>query len=320
MLAGWKSDELLTSAALAPVRTTIEWAESHNFPPFSQAKMEDTRFVDLKVKVGFPYLYCHQGDCEHLVIITDIRSKHVLLQQRVSAPALEHVFASLRAEILDLTNHLRICCKSMTSSTFILPGRSIWWFCHETGVWKDTVLVTRCDIKPSLVSLNCASQDVAVNLVPRIGGEGGGEGQWQESLRAAETLAEAALHVTNDFFLSFTGWPTGATAWTRRCIRFSHTSTGSPRRSAASATSSSEGAFFFFQVEAREQTRTLNPLLSPDGSPPATGWLRATPASSATSASECCTMTNTETSWENSRPSHLWTAVPSTNAPLGTPV
>ncbi|CAG11464.1 unnamed protein product, partial [Tetraodon nigroviridis] len=57
-------------------RTTIEWAESHNFPPFSQAKMEDTRFVDLKVKVGFPYLYCHQGDCEHLVIITDIRLVH----------------------------------------------------------------------------------------------------------------------------------------------------------------------------------------------------------------------------------------------------
>ncbi|TWW58727.1 snRNA-activating protein complex subunit 3 isoform X2 [Takifugu flavidus] len=57
-------------------RTTIEWAESHNFPPFSQAKMEDTRFVDLNVKVGFPYLYCHQGDCEHLIIITDIRLAH----------------------------------------------------------------------------------------------------------------------------------------------------------------------------------------------------------------------------------------------------
>lgn len=42
--------------------------------------MEDTRFVDLTVKVGFPYLYCHQGDCEHLVIITDIRLVLVLLQ------------------------------------------------------------------------------------------------------------------------------------------------------------------------------------------------------------------------------------------------
>ncbi|XP_054875892.1 snRNA-activating protein complex subunit 3 [Poeciliopsis prolifica] len=56
--------------------TTIDWAKSHNFPPFSTAKMEDTRFVDLKVKVGFPYLYCHQGDCEHLVIITDVRLAH----------------------------------------------------------------------------------------------------------------------------------------------------------------------------------------------------------------------------------------------------
>ncbi|XP_071768551.1 snRNA-activating protein complex subunit 3 [Centroberyx gerrardi] len=56
--------------------TTIEWAKSRNFPSYQQAKMEDTRFADLKVKVGFPYLYCHQGDCEHLVIITDVRLSH----------------------------------------------------------------------------------------------------------------------------------------------------------------------------------------------------------------------------------------------------
>lgn len=56
--------------------TTIEWAKARNFPPYTQGKMEDTQFVDLKVKVGFPYLYCHQGDCEHLVIITDVRLMH----------------------------------------------------------------------------------------------------------------------------------------------------------------------------------------------------------------------------------------------------
>ncbi|KAK7930514.1 hypothetical protein WMY93_006909 [Mugilogobius chulae] len=56
--------------------TTIEWAKTRNFPLFTQGKMENTRFVDLKVKVGYPYLYCHQGDCEHLVIITDIRLMH----------------------------------------------------------------------------------------------------------------------------------------------------------------------------------------------------------------------------------------------------
>ncbi|XP_044203034.1 snRNA-activating protein complex subunit 3 [Thunnus albacares] len=56
--------------------TTIEWAKARNFPPYTQAKMEETRLVDLRVKVGFPYLYCHQGDCEHLVIITDVRLAH----------------------------------------------------------------------------------------------------------------------------------------------------------------------------------------------------------------------------------------------------
>ncbi|XP_029950230.1 snRNA-activating protein complex subunit 3 [Salarias fasciatus] len=56
--------------------TIIEWAKARNFPDYRQAKMEDTRFVDLTVKVGFPYLYCHQGDCEHLVIITDVRLAH----------------------------------------------------------------------------------------------------------------------------------------------------------------------------------------------------------------------------------------------------
>lgn len=56
--------------------TTIEWAKSRNFPPYTQGTMEDTRLEDLTVKVGFPYLYCHQGDCEHLVIITDVRLIH----------------------------------------------------------------------------------------------------------------------------------------------------------------------------------------------------------------------------------------------------
>ncbi|XP_017275851.1 snRNA-activating protein complex subunit 3 [Kryptolebias marmoratus] len=76
--------------------TTIEWAKAHNFPPFSQAKMEDTRFVDLRVKLGFPYLYCHQGDCEHLVIITDIRLVHKndCLDKRLY-PLLTHKHRSL---------------------------------------------------------------------------------------------------------------------------------------------------------------------------------------------------------------------------------
>ncbi|KAJ8281384.1 hypothetical protein GJAV_G00067040 [Gymnothorax javanicus] len=57
-------------------QTIREWGERCDFPQFQTAKMEDTTFRDLKIKVGYPYLYCHQGDCEHVVIITDIRLAH----------------------------------------------------------------------------------------------------------------------------------------------------------------------------------------------------------------------------------------------------
>ncbi|XP_061486263.1 snRNA-activating protein complex subunit 3 isoform X3 [Rhineura floridana] len=59
-------------------RTIIEWAESRDrgYENLQAAIMEDYTFNDLNIKIGFPYLYCHQGDCEHIVIITDIRLIH----------------------------------------------------------------------------------------------------------------------------------------------------------------------------------------------------------------------------------------------------
>ncbi|XP_072373161.1 snRNA-activating protein complex subunit 3 isoform X2 [Scyliorhinus torazame] len=59
-------------------RNVIEWAESHDrgCGKFSTAKMEDYTFNDMCIKVGYPYLYCHQGDCEHLIIISDVRIVH----------------------------------------------------------------------------------------------------------------------------------------------------------------------------------------------------------------------------------------------------
>ncbi|NXX29977.1 SNPC3 protein, partial [Nicator chloris] len=56
-------------------RTIIEWSESHDrgYENLQSVKMEDYVFNDLSLKIGFPYLYCHQGNCEHIIIITDIR-------------------------------------------------------------------------------------------------------------------------------------------------------------------------------------------------------------------------------------------------------
>ncbi|CAJ0925567.1 unnamed protein product, partial [Ranitomeya imitator] len=59
-------------------RTTIEWSESRDrgYGKFQATKMEDFTFNDLNIKIGFPYMYCHQGDCEHIVTFTDIRLIH----------------------------------------------------------------------------------------------------------------------------------------------------------------------------------------------------------------------------------------------------
>ncbi|XP_045216380.2 snRNA-activating protein complex subunit 3-like [Mercenaria mercenaria] len=51
-----------------------EWASQ---PPrnknYETKRMEDTTFLDLTVKLGAPYLYMHQGDCQHLLVFSDIR-------------------------------------------------------------------------------------------------------------------------------------------------------------------------------------------------------------------------------------------------------
>lgn len=41
--------------------------------PFNRKRMEDVKFDDLEFRLGCPYLYLHQGDCEHLFTISDIR-------------------------------------------------------------------------------------------------------------------------------------------------------------------------------------------------------------------------------------------------------
>ena len=60
-------------------RVIIDWAKDpqrRNCPGlglFTSKRMEDIVFEDLKIKLGYPYLYCHQGNCEHLIIFTDLR-------------------------------------------------------------------------------------------------------------------------------------------------------------------------------------------------------------------------------------------------------
>ncbi|XP_064620708.1 snRNA-activating protein complex subunit 3-like [Lineus longissimus] len=44
--------------------------------PYETRLMENTTFLDLTIQLGKPYVYVHQGDCEHLLIFTTIRMLH----------------------------------------------------------------------------------------------------------------------------------------------------------------------------------------------------------------------------------------------------
>jgi snRNA-activating protein complex subunit 3 len=46
---------------------------SRGIGPFDRAQMEKTIFEDLIIRLGYPYLYLHQGNCEHLFCISDIK-------------------------------------------------------------------------------------------------------------------------------------------------------------------------------------------------------------------------------------------------------
>ena len=41
--------------------------------PFQATSMQGVRFQDLTIRLGQPYLYVHQGNCEHLLVFSDLR-------------------------------------------------------------------------------------------------------------------------------------------------------------------------------------------------------------------------------------------------------
>ena len=60
------------------IRTIVDWAsapERINSPRLDQFESVDmalVHFDQLIIRLGYPYLYCHQGNCEHLMMFTDV--------------------------------------------------------------------------------------------------------------------------------------------------------------------------------------------------------------------------------------------------------
>ncbi|XP_012275156.1 snRNA-activating protein complex subunit 3 isoform X2 [Orussus abietinus] len=50
-----------------------EWGETRNLGPFDTASMESTRIDSISTRFGYPWVYQHQGSCEHLIVFSDAR-------------------------------------------------------------------------------------------------------------------------------------------------------------------------------------------------------------------------------------------------------
>ena len=49
------------------------WASSKGLGPFSTARLEEQRLDGLTMRLGYPYLYQHQGNHEHILSFIDVR-------------------------------------------------------------------------------------------------------------------------------------------------------------------------------------------------------------------------------------------------------
>lgn len=67
----------------------ITWLrKKHPETVYTTRAMEETRFIDLEIKVGANYLYCHKGDCEHVLVIENVRAYHHSIGNYDSFPIL----------------------------------------------------------------------------------------------------------------------------------------------------------------------------------------------------------------------------------------
>ncbi|KAL5981310.1 hypothetical protein ACLOJK_015365 [Asimina triloba] len=72
-----KWENIVVSGGLQKKRKALFGDEGiSQLPHFKAVDMHKVRFCDLHFRLGFGYLYCHQGDCRHIFIVRDMRLIH----------------------------------------------------------------------------------------------------------------------------------------------------------------------------------------------------------------------------------------------------
>ncbi|VFQ71638.1 unnamed protein product [Cuscuta campestris] len=74
--AAEKWECIISGESLQKKKSILGNVAAFPLPHFRAVEMKNVRFCDLKFRVGAGYLYCHQGDCKHLMVIRDMRLIH----------------------------------------------------------------------------------------------------------------------------------------------------------------------------------------------------------------------------------------------------
>ncbi|CAG9837040.1 unnamed protein product [Diabrotica balteata] len=127
----------------------IKWAADKKIGKFTTAKMEETRFSDLKPRLGYPYVYIHQGDCEHIFVFADAR----LLQSRDCL--VSKTYPKILAYNKDSNNMCSLCLKRvvkwMVKKCDRLPHEKVFLCtdCCDSYLYIDDKKVTDFKLYPT---------------------------------------------------------------------------------------------------------------------------------------------------------------------------
>ncbi|KAJ4810048.1 snRNA-activating protein complex subunit [Rhynchospora pubera] len=71
--ASAKWDAILSGALRKKQKELLGDLEASSLPKFKTAHMQKTCFSNVRFRLGNGHLYCHQGNCRHLIVIRDMR-------------------------------------------------------------------------------------------------------------------------------------------------------------------------------------------------------------------------------------------------------
>ncbi|XP_027331772.1 snRNA-activating protein complex subunit [Abrus precatorius] len=71
-----KWEYIITGELQQKQKAIMGEASASQLPHFTSIEMHKIRFCDLSFRLGAGYLYCHQGDCTHTLVIRDMRLIH----------------------------------------------------------------------------------------------------------------------------------------------------------------------------------------------------------------------------------------------------